>query len=244
MKKNAQVTFMIAISVFIVVIASFIFYVAYYFENKNLAEPLVFERLSIENYINGCVKKTAEDGLKLLGKQGGIILKEHLQTPNSGIDYYLYNNQSKIPSIENIQDELSFYVKSNLDACLRDFEDFKRRQWNVEKGEIETKTQVNEQDVAFEVNFPLKITNQGSTLNFERFVSKVNVRLKYIYDLANRTVNFNIKNPRSVDRTALSNYDVNVTVFPYEDSVVYVIDDSKSLIMNKAYRFMFAMGFE
>lgn len=245
MKKNAQITLIFAIAIFIVAIAALIFYATGYVKIENAIEPLVFEKASIENYINNCVKKTAEDGLKLLGKQGGLImLQEHLQTPNFGISYNLYNNQNKVPSIEKMQDEISFYINNNLNKCLKDFDDFKKQGWGVEKDNINAKTQINEKDVTFEVDYPLKISNKGDAINFEKFVSTLNVRLKYIYSLVNNLVELNIKNPKSVDRTALSNYDVNVTVFPYEGSLVYVIDDSNSMIRNEPYRFMFAMKFE
>ena len=245
MKKNAQITLIIAIGVFILIMASLILYLAYYFKIKNRAEPLVFEKISIENYINGCVKKTSEDGLVLLGRQGGLILlQDYLETPEVGIEYSLMNNQNKVPSIEKMQDELSFYLKNNLNECLKDFDDFIKQGWDVKKEVIDAKTKINEKDVIFEVYYPIKISNdKGDILNFGKFISILNVRLKYIHNLVNTVVDFNIKNPKSVDRTALNNYNVNVTVFPYEGSLVYVVDDSNFLIMNEPYRFMFAMKF-
>ena len=202
---------------------------------------MVFERISIENYINGCIKKTAEDGLKLFGKQGGIIIQDDfLAVPNPGIAY-LYNNGNKIPSMDKIQHELSSYMDNNLNTCLKNFDDFKKQGWNVERGNINIKAQINQEDVFFEVDLPFKVSDKGNTINFEKFVSKLNVRLKYIYDLVNKIVDFNIKIPGGIDRTALNNYDVNVTIFPYQNSLVYVIDDSKSLVMSRPYRFIFAL---
>lgn len=241
--KKSQMSLIILAAIFIVIIAAFIFYIAYYFKQSPI-EPLAFEKLSIENYINNCVKKTGEEGLKLLGIQGGsIILADYLQTPNFGISY-LYHNGNKVPSIEKMQNELSSYMNNNLNVCLKDLNDFKAQGWNVEKGVVSTAASINELDVLFEVNYPMKIASKGNTLNFEVFASKINVRLKYIYNLVTSIVDLNSKIPRSVDRTALSNYDVDITVFPYEHSMIYVIDDSKSSILKQPYRFMFAMKFE
>ena len=91
--KKAQITLIIAIAVFIVIIAGLIFYVANYYKKSSI-EPLVFEKASIENYINVCVKKTAEDGLKQLGKQGFVV------------------DNSKVPSIEEIQNQLNSILQS------------------------------------------------------------------------------------------------------------------------------------
>lgn len=244
MNKKAQITLIILIAVFIAIIAALIIYAAGYFRNKNAIEPLAFDKARIESYINNCIKKTAENGLKLLGKQGSISPDNYLQAPYFKIQYYFYNNQNKMPTIEKIQNELALYMNENLGTCLKDFEDFKKQGWNVEKGSINSKAGINEQDVSFEINFPIKVINKVDTISFEKFASRLNVRLKYIYNLVSAIADFNTKYQKSIDRTALNNYDVNVTVFPYENSLVYSIDDSKSFIMNSPYRFNFALKFE
>ena len=242
MKKNAQITLIIAIGVFILIMASLILYLAYYFKIKNSAEPLVFEKISIENYINGCVKKTSEDGLVLLGRQGGLILlQDYLETPDVGIEYSLMNNQNKVPSIEKMQDELSFYMKNNLDVCLKGFEDFKNQGWVVEKSDIEAKTQVNEHDVAFDVDYPIKVSDKGSTISFDRFTSRLNVRLKYIHAIVDYIVEFTAVYKNHIDLTSLNEYNVNVTAFFYDSSLVYVLEDPKSLITSEPYKFIFAL---
>ena len=124
MARKGQITLIIAIALFILIVAALIFYVTYYFKNKNSLEPLIFEKASIENYINSCVKKTAEDGLKLFGKQGSIVTDDSIKTPSINVAYY-FDNVNKVPTLEKIQNELSTYVNNNLNLCLRDFADFK-----------------------------------------------------------------------------------------------------------------------
>lgn len=243
MNKRAQVTLIIAIALFILIIAALIFYVANYFRIKTPIEPLVFERASIENYINGCVKKTAEDGLRLLGKQGGFINLEELQNDGNLGTAYLPYNKNQAPSIEEMQNELSSYVSSSLSICLKGFDDFKKQGWDIDMGSINSKATINKKDVLFEVYFPLKVSSSGNSINFERFIAKANVRLKYIHEVVGRIFESNIENPKSVDRTALSKYDVNITVFPYDSYLVYAITDPKSLIMNKPYMFALALRF-
>jgi hypothetical protein len=121
---------------------------------------------------------------------------------------------------------------------LKNFRDLKRQGWDVEKGNINTKTQINQEDISIEVELPLKISDEVNTMNFERFVAKLNVRLRYIYNLVNGVVDFTSKYKRQIDMSLLNAYDVNVTIFEVQDSLVYVIDDSKSLIINEPYRFV------
>lgn len=218
MEKKSQITLIIALAIFILIIAALIFYIANYYK-KNLSEPLVFERASIESYINNCLKKTAEDGLKKLGKNGFSV------------------DANKIPSIGEVQDQLSHYMNSNLNVCLKDFEDFRKQGWDVEKGDVNADVQINEQDVGFDVAYPLKVSDKSNTINFERFALKLGIRLKYIYGLIGKIADFKFKYGKEVDLTTLRDYDLEVTIFTDKGSFVYVIDDKKSLIMNEPYRF-------
>ena len=218
MERKAQVTLIIAATLFIVIIAGLVIYAANYYK-KNNQVPLIFERASIENYISSCVKKTAEDGIIQLGKNGFNV------------------DSNKIPDIYEIESQLASYVDSNLDSCLNDFKDFEKEGWDVEKSGFTAKAQVNEQDVSFEIAYPLKISDKENAISFERFASKSNVRLKYIYELAGKIVEFKFKYGKEVDLTTLRGYDLEVTIFPDKGSFVYVIDDPKSLIMSKPYRF-------
>ena len=218
MVRKAQVTLIIAIALFILVIGGLIIYAANYYKNKN-KEPLVFERASIENYISNCVKKTSEESLIQFGKKGFAV------------------DSDKIPGIDEVQNQLASYIDSNLGICLNDFEDFKKQGWDVEKGGFRAKAQINEQDVSFDASYPLKISDDANTISFERFASKANIRLKYIYRAASEIVEFKFKHDKEVDLTALRDYDLDITIFPDKNSFVYVIDDNKSLIMGKPYRF-------
>lgn len=240
--KNAQITLIFAIAISILIIAAFIFYAAGYYKNRAPLKPPVFEKASIENYINGCVKKTAEEGLKQLGKQGGLItIGGYLTVPNTGI-VYLYNNGNRLPSMEKMQNELSFYINKKLNDCLKDFKDFKKQGWDVENGRVGAKTVVNEEDVYFEVNFQIKVSDKGRSISFERFVHKSDVRLKHIYGLVSRIVSFRENYNRAIDMKELGKYDVNITVMDNENALIYVIRDSKSRVRDKPYTFVFGMA--
>lgn len=235
MEKKSQLTFIMAAALFILIIAVLVLFAANYFK-KNDAEPLVFEKASIENYINGCAKKTAEEGLILLGKHGSLSPQNSIKAKNMDIEVY------NLPAIEKLQDGLSAYIDGNLPACLKDFRDFKKQGWDVEKGSISTRTQINLEDVVFEIDFPLKVSTSESTLSFEKFSARADVRLRYIHELIGKIVDFNLKYKRHIDMSTLDGYNVDVTIIDLESSLVYSIVDSNSLIMGKPYVFRFAVN--
>ena len=168
------------------------------------------------------------------------VVDDGIKTPSINVAYY-FNNVNKVPTLEKIQNELSSYVNNNLNSCLKDFADFKKQGWDVEKGTMDAKTQINKEDVTFEVDFPIKVSNKENAINFEKFVSKLNVRLKYIYELASKIVDFSSNHKRHVDMTSLNDYDVDVTVIDYEGSLIYNIRDFNSLLMGQPYVFRFAV---
>lgn len=219
MEKKSQVTLIIALALLILIIAAFIIYAGNYFK-KSRPEPLIFERANLESYISSCVKGTAENGLLQLGKRGFTI------------------DKPEITSIEKMQGQLADYINSNLNECLDDFRKFEKAGWDVEKGTVNAKAQINEKDVSFDVNYPIKVVYNGNTLSFEKFASIADVRLKYIHELATGISEFKFKYGKEVDLTALSEYDLEVTIFPDKGYFVYVIDDPKSPIMNEPYRFI------
>lgn len=240
--KKSQITFVMIIVIFIIIIAILI-YAPRFFKIK-IKDILAFDKATIQKYIDECMKITAEDGLKLLGKQGGYInLGEHLETPNLKTSYLLLNNKSKVPPIEEIENELSLYMDNNLNTCLRGFEDFKKQGWDVEKGELDSKTKINQNDVAFEVNYPIKITNKGDIIKVDKSLVYINVRFMHIYNILNKIVDFNIKNPKYIDRSDLDKYGIKIKVYPYQNSLIYVIDDPKSLVANQPYRLILALHF-
>jgi len=239
-KKRGQITMIMALAIVMLIIAALTIYLLNYYK-KNFTEPLVFEKASIENYINNCIKKTAEDGVRLLGKQGGYINLEDRIKAQNNIAVLSQNNKSKVQSIAGMENELSAYVKNNLNSCLKNFRDFKSQGWQVEAGSIKAAAKINENDVTFEANFPMSVNSKGDTIKFERFVIMLNVRLKYVYELVDSIVDFKIKHNRDIDLKDAAKYDVEIVVFLHNKNIIYTIYDYKSPILNKPYMFIFGL---
>ncbi|MBI2653931.1 hypothetical protein HYX02_03905 [Candidatus Woesearchaeota archaeon] len=239
-KKRGQITIVMALAIVMLIIAALTIYVLNYYK-KNFTEPLVFEKASIENYINNCIKKTAEDGVKLLGKQGGYINLEDSIKAQNNIAVLSLNNKSKAQPIAGMENDLSNYLKNNLNSCLKNFKDFKRQGWQVEAGSIKAAAKINENDVTFEANFPMSVNSKGDTIKFERFVIMLNVRLKYVYELVDSIVDFKIKHNRDIDLKDATKYDVEIVVFLHNKNIIYAIYDHKYPILNKPYMFIFGL---
>jgi len=238
MKKRGQMTIFIIMAIMIVFIAAL-----YFFINPiNNEKPIPVEVAPINSHIQECVEQTAENAVYWLGTQGGslIIDGDELITPDFEIDYLYYKGINKVPSIENMEDDFSLYMNTMIDLCLN-FSAFPDYEFSF--GEANTKTTIKNNEIDFEVNYPLTIEKENSTIRIEDFHTAVPVRLKHIREIANTIVESNVKNDPWIDTSLFSEFDVNIIIHPYGDDLIYEIVDEKSKVYGKPFKFLFANKF-
>ena len=111
-----------------VLVIAFVFVFSVSQPSLNQKERLAFEQGAIQNFLDSCVEKTGHDGLRLLGIQGGRIKpRDYLQTPKGTVEYLLRQKSNKLPSLDEMKDELSQYIAANANSCFRDFAIFKEQ---------------------------------------------------------------------------------------------------------------------
>jgi hypothetical protein len=77
--KNGQLSFFILIGFIILIVTAFLFYVnkrstEYKTQKESaISQQTSYDITSIKSYITACLEKTAKDGMKMLGEQGGVI---------------------------------------------------------------------------------------------------------------------------------------------------------------------------
>jgi len=189
------------------------------------------------------IGNSAEDGITLLGKQGGrIILKDYALAPNFGISYAVKANAKTLPSIPTMEDELSLYIKSNLNFCLEDFDSLKEQGWTVEKGEFSSSASINAQDVGIRTAYPLVFTLKDQRISLDTFAVSLPIRLKHLHESAHSVVDFSLSHNNSVDLGYLDGIGLNATIFLYKGALIYRFSDELSQIGNRPYEFFFAIS--
>ena len=198
MRKRGQITVFIILGLVLLASASFFFY----FRTVRLGE--VIERVAapeeivpVVEYVETCLLDTGSAALELLGQQGGYInLPESIRlnpfahveiVKNSPIKLPLwyYRGRSRVPSLAQMQSDISGYVEENLDVCLRNFEGLK--QFEVDElGKIKAITTVTEKDVVIKLDYKLRIKNLAvkSTTKFSDYITHIPVKLKKVYELS------------------------------------------------------------
>jgi hypothetical protein len=236
LRNKAQLAIFMVLAVVVLLIFAFIFLL--YQSNKI---PLEFTAESIQGYLDGCLRQTAEDALELLGRQGGSIqLEGYVAAPSYGISYWLKDTILKIPTEEHMEEQLAFYIHNNLEKCIN-LEDFEGRGWRVEAGRLFTRASLNKEDVSFTATYPLTVRQQERSLAISRLTTSVPVRLQHIHSTASHAAEF-MQQHGKIDLTALDASGLNVTIFPYNNALMYQFSDEHSLINNKNFVFNIALS--
>jgi len=236
-KIKSQVSVFVIIAV-VIILGIGIFYFLKSDLNKKRIDPVV---TPLYNFVDSCIKKTSEDSVYFIGQTGGYFITPNLSTENN-IAYYFYNEENLIPTKEKIEEELSNYLDNMLFFCTKNFEDF--RDFNVTQGKIKSKTKIEKDYVLFDVDYPLNIEKNGKTYLFEKFETKVPVRLGVIYDVAKQIMEEQMNDKKGICVNCLSEIaeknDVFIYMYDYKkNEILFVIADEKSKSRGDEFDFYF-----
>ncbi|MFH1455809.1 MAG: hypothetical protein ABIF40_02565 [archaeon] len=210
MKKRGQVTLLVILGLIILIFAVFV--VVYKdvlflsdWERQRQASLIVPEEVQEPNdFILACIEETTQNALELLGSQGGYILipsdtipqtdanmfSNYLEVFEGGdynVAYWFYETangvqKSAAPTIEEMQEHLVYYLNQNLGKCTNDFDMFET--YNMTAGPIETEVDIQDDQVLFTIEYPLRVTLDSFRYNFDTFFYSMNVPLGDLHDLA------------------------------------------------------------
>ncbi len=206
-------------------------------------DPLV---KPIALFVQQCIKDSGEDAIIQIGKNGGYVFSPNLSTKDNN-PYYLYDETDYTPSKEVIEKQLSYYIEENLDFCINDFIQFK--DFEINASEINAKTNIADNVVYFEVNYPLSIKKGERTYEFTKFESEVRVRLGKIYSAISSYMSEQMKYPKEVCLSCIHSFalekDLYVELKDYDSkTILFTIIDQKTKLKGKEYSFVFANAYD
>jgi hypothetical protein len=155
--KKAQLAIFIIIALTIVVAIALLL-IALKSSKENNSVPI--EVQPVNSFIEGCVKQVAEESIYNIGQTGGYFDLPEKSTKNK-IAYHYYLKENIMPSRANIEDEIEKYVDTMLFFCTKDFSLF--NEFEVRQGVIKTKTKMEDNQVIFNVIFPVSVTKGDKT---------------------------------------------------------------------------------
>lgn len=250
--KKAQVTIFIILGIVIVIAVFSIYKAKDYFVKtqweleRQRTATLPADVQDIRVYTESCVEEMVEEGIKIMGLQGGYIIQPAyiLETNFSTVTYAYYNGRKILPSIEKMQGDLALYVELFSPLCFDEsnFPDF-----NITTKDVNAQTTINQDSVSVTANYPVSVSKGSANYDIgSKYYVEIPVRLGRIHDFANGIVEREISDPNNFDVGYLLSDEFDTEILPQDNNTIitYVIKDSKSMIDNEAYIFMFANKFE
>jgi hypothetical protein len=200
----------------------------------------------LQSYIENCIQETATNSLILAGTEGGYTTKSNLST-RTNETYFLFEKKNYMPNKQFIEEQLSSYVKNNLNYCLNNLDGF--ADFTFEKGEISVKADIQENYTIFSVDYPLSVHKADKTYQLRYFESKVYVRLGVIYKVLRNYMVDQMEATEEVCISCIHNSALEnglyVELKDYDDkTVLFTVIDDKEKLREKDYQFVFVNNYD
>jgi len=249
--KKGQITVFLIIGVVVLALFAGIYYLISDTQTKTLEaegkKPVSLTvKSQVENFVSNCVKQVAVPGFYLLGIQGGLIYADDptkvLVTENGLINYGYLDGVNQF-STKKINKDMSIYLNDSLDACLKNFSFFKTQGIVIKPVEdLQVFTTLGKKEVVIKIKYPLAVEVGNSSLKINDFSTKIPIRLGTIMDQAKKIIVQHKQNPSYLEMNQFTTWDTFVNVFPFdEETTIYSISDSQSIIRTAPFAFMFAI---
>jgi hypothetical protein len=242
--RRGQVTLYVIIAILIVSAVGIIVYTQREAIKVTLT-PVPRDIKPVYNEIESCLKTTTENGLYLIGMQGGYasLPGNSFETVFAFIGYGYYNGQKTLPSLKQIENELNNYIELMLPQCV-DFSAWPELE--VTQGDINAKSAILDDFVTVDVEWPLTFKRE-TTYQLKTFSTRVNVRLGKIYNITDKIVSGEVSDPGSIDLSYFIDVgekeNMTVSMLPFNNTIVYSIKSENSIVDNKSYVWFFANKF-
>lgn len=247
MEKKGQVTVFIILGIIIVALGAG-FFVIRSTLSKDALPAAEIQHNRVQLFVESCLKQVGTEGLTLIGAQGGyyqLLNRDILFTAFTpiidiyvnatveelnvvrgrtfSIPYYFYQGESYVPDENIIKQELTAYIQENLASCIDDFALFTKQGIMITGKPYTAAVQFRNDQVHFELDYPLRITDSEQTVVKELRAFSVDYGLdfKRLLDVIAAVVQRQEKNSNSLivaDLAILSDiYDFRYEVGSLDD---------------------------
>lgn len=242
--KKGQVTVFIIIGVVMVIGFGLLFFIfGRAVPEEQRPDEIIFDEASVRNYMRSCIEAVGDQGLIILGKQGGRIYPDkHVKTTNYRIRRNIVDGEKDLPEVTEMQQDLKRYLDEHLNPdCIRDFRAFTERGWQVDYGTADSNVVVTELSVDFEVSMKVTVRRDSKKIDINQYTTRRNLRLPELLEKAGKIIDSHIDNEGWADANLVKDLGLELTLFPYENNLIYNLKDPDQIIKTKPYEFMFVV---
>jgi hypothetical protein len=174
-----------------------------------LASDITIDKTAVQMYVENCLREASEEGLWLLGSQGGFVNPQG--APNYGdngfepnINYqgnilpvYTADMNMKYPTLEDIEKRLSQYIIMEFESCIHPNKlkelgliiekpsvNYRLVGFDFNQLPVDLDVITNADDVTVKLEYPLKIQYADAKAELKDFQIRLSVRLQALYNAA------------------------------------------------------------
>jgi len=157
MHKKGQVTLFVIIAIMLVAAVALVVY----FAGIKPQKEAEIDIKPIQAHVQNCVESTAENGLYMIGFQGGYIITpaNSLETNFTTISYGYSSGKNQLPAVSKIESELKSYIELFLPSCTT-FDEFP--DLDISTGEVDAVVNIKEDTIDISVNYPITIKKEAT----------------------------------------------------------------------------------
>lgn len=236
--KRAQVTIFIIIAILLVAGIAGFFFIKARGNSQNNNIPM--EIKPIYDYVQECITETGYNAVYDLADRGGYYYLPN-ETTAYGIPYYL-NQKITIPTNQELEQQISYYLEDNLIYCASEFSNFP--EYNITQGKVFVETKIGAEILTINVKWPTSIAYRTTNYRIEEFKDNIlPVRINLLYDLAKKLVVLFNNDRLNLCISCMQdlNYRYNVSISATEvgnKTIIFKIVDLQRLI---PYKLQFAV---
>ena len=199
MNKRGQVTVFVIIGIVLIILILLF----YFLKDKVSLGPPSQQNIEdqfpqIKEHIEECLVEIATPRLRQMGLQGGFIntpadtFRNH---QNNKVSYLCYDIKdqpycrSRILRLEDMENELSEYILQDLQNQCLNINAFEKPGYDLNKGNLDIKTTISDDNVLIDANLPIKITRGDLSAEESEFSVLINVPLGRLYQASRDIVN-------------------------------------------------------
>lgn len=239
MSRKGQVTMFMIVGGIILLIA--ILAIAVMNLKHNDGPDIPVEGKDVYFFAKDCFERVARDSVELVAAQGGRIYlpERHFEYNNLSMAYSVYENENRLVSIEDMEKDMSDFVANEMLVCVNNFSEFKGKDIAIKNPEV--RTIVSSENVNFEINFPIIITQGDSVVELNQMKYDYKTNLGKYHNYAKTIVKKQIENPEGLSLGLLGEFDAKVNfgtdsqdtlvISLADDNIVFMI--AQNLVLNK-----------
>jgi hypothetical protein len=202
--------------------------------NNSQSETIPTEIKPIYDLVRSCIEETGYNAFYDLGTTGGYYFPPN-KTTSAGIVYYL-NGKISIPTSQEFEKQISYYIQDNLKDCILDFANFQES--NITYGTIKVQTKLVKDRAEIYVIWPISIRTQKDSYNLEKFSADLPNPFNRLQEAAKEIVNLFYNDPSSMCINCIQDLEVKYkvdisTMERSNDTIIFRITDLNGVIPSK-----------